>query len=292
MSTDNDKYDLLRRYIEEHCGIHIGGDKDYLIESRLASLVAKMGCKGFEDLYHRTRNDSTGELRDKIVDAMTTNETLWFRDSHVWETIENVLLPALTDKILSGRKLRARIWCAGCSTGQEAYSLAMCADRAATRLGVKGLRMEHFDIVATDISESALRIAEAGRYDRLAMSRGMRDGYKTRYFIADGAVWVIRDELKRLVRFERFNLLEDFSPMGFFDVVLLRNVAIYFSDRYKQDLFDRVSRTLYPGGVVLLGASESLVGYKMDLERREDGPVVYYAAPDTPGMTEGAGQAQ
>ena len=283
MTTGSDNYELLRKYIENHCGIHIGGDKDYLIESRLASLVARMGCKGFDDLYFKTRNDPTGVLRDQIVDAMTTNETLWFRDSHVWQTIENVLLPKLVDKILAGRKLRARIWCAGCSTGQEAYSIAMCADRVAAKYAAKGLRAQHFDIVATDISESALRIAGAGRYDRLTMSRGMRDGYKTRYFSPDGAVWVVRDEIRRLVRFERFNLLENFGPLGLFDMVLLRNVAIYFSDRYKQDLFNRIAKTLYPGGAVLLGASESLVGYKMDLERHEDGPVVYYAMPDTPG---------
>ena len=95
------------------------------------------------------------------------------------------------------------------------------------------------------------------------MSRGMREGYKTRYFSADGAVWVIRDEVKRHVRFERFNLLEGFGPLGLFDMVLLRNVAIYFSDKYKQDLFDRVSCTLHPGGALLLGAAESLVGYKI-----------------------------
>lgn len=292
MNADPERYDLLRRYIENHCGIHIAGDKEYLIESRLASLVARMGCRGFDDLYYETRNDPEGTLRDQIIDAMTTNETLWFRDSHVWDTIENVLLPVLVEKILGGRKLRARVWCAGCSTGQEAYSLAMCVDRAATKFGGKGLRAEHFEIVATDISESALRIAGAGRYDRIAMSRGMRDSYKTRYFCADGPVWVIRDELKRLVRFERFNLLEDFVSLGRFDMVLLRNVAIYFSDRYKQDLFSRVSRTLYPGGFVLLGASESLVGFRMDLERHEDGSVVYYAMPDMPAGTSATKQTQ
>lgn len=283
MSNANEKYDLLRRYIENHCGIHISGNKEYLIESRLASLVGKMGCRGFDDLYFKTRNDPGGKLRDQIIDAMTTNETLWFRDAHVWTTIENRLLPALAEKILGGRKLRARIWCAGCSTGQEAYSLAICAERVAGKLAARGLRSEHFDIVATDISDSALRIAAAGRYDRISMSRGMRDGYKSLYFSADGAVWVINEELKRRVRFERFNLLDDFDALGFFDMVLLRNVAIYFSDKYKQDLFDRVARTLYPGGAVLLGASESLVGYRMNLERHEDGVVVYYSMPDTPG---------
>jgi len=250
------EYILMRKYIEEHCGIHLQDDKEYLIESRLSDLLAENGCRSFQEFHFKARTqDRTGELRDQIVDAMTTNETSWFRDKNVWDYLREVAVPNLTD--MAVRTGRAKVWSAAVSTGQEAYSLLMLLEEALAERGLATF-LDRIGIFATDISTSALSTAMAARYDTIAMNRGLPEGKKNRYFTRDGNFRIFDQELRKRVEFRRFNLQNKFMFPARFDLILCRYVSIYFSDVFKQELFEKMSEVLKPGGVLLLGATESL----------------------------------
>ncbi|MBF0102015.1 MAG: protein-glutamate O-methyltransferase CheR [Desulfobacterales bacterium] len=255
--TENE-YLLMSKYIEENCGIHLSKGKEYLIESRLVDLLEEYACDSFQQFYFKAKADTLGKLRDRIIDAMTTNETLWFRDDTTWKYIKEVAVPALLDK--AERSGNVRIWSAASSTGQEAYSLLMTLDEEAKKRGKPDL-LNRITIIGTDISTSALFIAISGRYDSMAVSRGLPLDKKNKYFTKDGNVWVFNQELKKRVQFQKFNLLNSLSSLGSFDMVLCRYVIIYFSDAVKKELFRKIATTLISKGILLLGASENLRGF-------------------------------
>lgn len=259
---NDNEFKLLREFIEKSCGICVGDEKAYLIESRLSGIMVQMGCSTFSDFYQKTVNDKSLGLRDKIVDAMTTNETLWFRDGHPYKILEEMVFKQMADEIMQGRRKRIRIWSAACSTGQEPYSIAMALQEFARRHSV--LPLEFVEIVATDISPSALFLAQAGRYDKLSISRGLPEEMRNRYFQSSGNLWILKDNIKKMVTFRKFNLQEDFGGLGRFDIIFCRNVAIYFSERFKRDLFRRFASLLRPDGYLFIGASESLTGYSAE----------------------------
>jgi chemotaxis protein methyltransferase CheR len=227
ISISQEEFDLLRKYIQENCGILVGDEKSYLIESRLAQLVVENGCTDFMQFYLKTRQDTGGTLRDKIIDAMTTNETLWFRDNGPWKLFRETLIPDFIDVLKTGKKKRIRIWSAACSTGQEPYSLAMLIQDA-LEASHCSVRPGQFEIIGTDISPSALFLAISGRYNQIAMSRGMDDIHKARYFVQKGRIWELKPDMRNRVTFKQFNLQHSFNMLGPFDLVLCRNVAIYF----------------------------------------------------------------
>lgn len=276
MPISQKEFDLLRTYIKEQCGIAVGDEKSYLVESRLARLVAESGCTDFEQFYLKAKSDPTGSLRDKIVDAMTTNETLWFRDKTPWTMMEEHLLPALLEQLKSGKKNKIRIWSAACSTGQEPYSIAMLLDQLIKTPKWAGLSHNNFEITATDISPSALFLAISGRYNRIAMSRGLPEKFAKLYFQTMGPVSVITPDIKKRVTFKKYNLQTPFTQLGRFDFVLLRNVAIYFSETLKKDIFRKISNQLNPSGFFMLGASESLIGYSTDFDTKEYKRAIFY----------------
>ncbi len=255
------EYILMKQYIEEHCGIHLEDGKEYLIETRLSDLVIETGCASFQEFHLKARNDVAGKLRDRIIDAMTTNETLWFRDETAWQYIREVAVPGLLDRAEQSGK--ARIWSAAASTGQEAYSLLMLLDEQAKARGKPSLT-NNIEILATDISTSALFIAMSARYDSFSINRGLPADKKTKFFTQEGNVWVFDQDLKKRVKFKKFNLQESFMSLGTFDMILCRYVTIYFSESFKRDVFSKMARVLRPGGVLLLGATESLRGYSDD----------------------------
>jgi chemotaxis protein methyltransferase CheR len=252
------EFRLLRDLIERLCGIALGEEKAYLIETRLAGLLVEHGCQDFGAFYRLVASDPNPQLKERIVDAMTTNETLWFRDGHPFVILKEKLLPALAARLRDGSRFRVRLWSAACSTGQEPYSLAMSVLEFC-RLN-PGVRPEQFEILATDISPSALFMAKAGRYDQAAVNRGLPDALRDRYFRPEGHVWVAGDDLKRLITFRKFNLLEPLEPLGAFDIVFMRYVAIYFSDAFKQRIYGNVANLLAPSGHLLISAVESLRG--------------------------------
>lgn len=279
MKINAAEFDLLRNYIESQCGITVSEDKKYLIETRLTRLVAEAGARSFGDFYRKVAAARDPKLRDRIVDAMTTNETLWFRDSSPFLAFKEKILPEAAKRAKRDPRYRLRVWSAACSTGQEPYSLAMLANDFSRGPFGRDLSSERVDLFATDISPSALFIAMAGRYDRISMRRGLTGpwaGFKTRYFTDKGRVSLVNDDIKGRVRFMRFNLQGSFASLGRFDVIFLRNVAIYFSEQFKRDLFEKLYRSLNPGGYLVLGTAESTSGYSNRFIPENHGRAVLY----------------
>jgi chemotaxis protein methyltransferase CheR len=256
--TDSE-FKQLRDYIEKSCGIALGDEKAYLVQNRLTGLLAEAGCASFDELYRKATADPTLGLRDKIVDAMTTNETSWFRDSYPFDILQRMILKKFADEIVAGKRRHIRIWCAACSTGQEPYGVGIVLQEFSRRIQV--LPLARTEIVATDISPSVLFLAAAGRFDTIAMSRGMPSDIRDRYFTCSGRTWIMHDTIRKMVTFKKLNLQDDFSRLGHFDVVFCRNVMIYFSDSFKRHLFSRLSSVLNPGAYLFLGASESAGNY-------------------------------
>jgi chemotaxis protein methyltransferase CheR len=267
--TDSE-FALFQAYVERECAMALSSDKKYLFESRLARLLIEKGCESFSDLYRELRNSSNTIVRDRIIDAITTHETLWFRDDTSWLALQEHAIPGLVrDASQAGRNC-IRMWSAACSTGQEPYSLAMLVDQFIKRNS--GAHASQFEIVATDISPSAIFVAKAGRYDAISMERGFGPNWasmRALYFTHQGSVSTIDARLQKAVCFKRFNLQDNFTQFAVQDLVLLRNVAIYFSETFKRDLFARLAAVIRPGGLLVLGSTEAIVdpGNGFELER-------------------------
>ena len=276
VSLKKEEFQPIRDYIEQQCGISLGEEKSYLIENRLTTLMLENGCEDFGSFYQLIIRKNDPKLTEKIIDAMTTNETLWFRDDSPFKVFEEVILPEMIELLSKGKKYKVRIWSAACSTGQEPYSLAMLIDQAVRKNSFKGIHPGQFQIHATDISPSALFIAKTGRYNRISMNRGMREEYANRYFTKQGPVWVISEDLRKMVTFEQFNLQKEFARLGRFDVILCRNVAIYFSDSFKRELFDKLSKSLISPGYLFLGSAETMRGYNETFQTHIHDSAVYY----------------
>ena len=258
------EYKLLKQFIETHCGIVLEQGKEYLIETRLSELAREVGATSFQDFHYKAKTDQSGHLRDRIIDAMTTNETSWFRDASAWEYLQKKAIPALIDRMVKGEKVR--IWSAASSTGQEAYSLSMLFYEMLSQRGVLNVH-SRLDILGTDISSSAITNARSGKYDGIAIQRGLPQDKKQRFFVQDANHWIIKPEIKKSVSFKEFNLQNSFMGLGQFDLILCRYVTIYFSELFKKELFSKFSNALKrPKDVLLLGATESLRGFSNDFD--------------------------
>lgn len=256
MSLNTIDFDLFRDYLEKHSGIVLGNNKQYLVTSRLRKIMETERVQSLSELVKRMQTQPRGGLQQQVVDAMTTNETLWFRDSYPFEVMKNKVLPELVQKY-PGQRLR--IWSAASSSGQEPFSLAMTLDEyERTNLGqLRG----GVQIIATDLSASMLEACRAGEYDALSMGRGLSMERQQRYFEKlEGARWRIKAPIRQRVEFRPLNLLDSYALLGKFDVVFCRNVLIYFSAEVKKDILTRIHATLKPGGYLFLGASEALNG--------------------------------
>ncbi|MGH8354037.1 MAG: protein-glutamate O-methyltransferase CheR, partial [Pseudomonas sp.] len=256
MSSGNLDFEQFRTFLEKACGILLGSNKQYLVSSRLNKLMEQQGIKTLGELVQRMQGQPRGGLREQVVDAMTTNETLWFRDAYPFEVLKNRVLPELI-KANPGQRLR--IWSAACSSGQEPYSLSMAIDEF-ERSNIGQLK-SGVQIVATDLSGSMLTACKAGEYDSLAMGRGLAQERLQRYFdpTAPGR-WAVKPAIKSRVEFRALNLLDSYAGLGKFDIVFCRNVLIYFSAEVKKDILTRIHASLKPGGYLFLGASEALNG--------------------------------
>lgn len=269
-----EEFRLIRDYVEKHCGIHLSDDKTYLVETRLTTLMFEQGCNTFGELYNRAVLDKTHTLRDKIIEAITTNETFWFRDIHPFSILAEVMLKKYVDEIAAGRRSKIRFWCCACSTGQEPYSIAMTFLEFIRRY--PQLKPEHIEILATDISSTVLFLGKLGRYDNLAITRGLDEEYRNRYFVQNNKIWTISDEVKKMVRFQKLNLQENFNHLGKQDVIFCRNILIYFSLEFKQDILKRIAALLRPSGFLFLGASESIIMYTQEYEMQRHAMGLYY----------------
>jgi chemotaxis protein methyltransferase CheR len=241
--------------VMELCGILLDDSKSYLIESRLAPLVRECQCASYTQLVQRARQQHDRELIARIIDAITTNETLFFRDQSPFEALQHKALPELIDvKAKTSFPRRLRIWSAACSTGQEAYSIGMVLSEL-----IPNIHAWDIQILATDISDSALRQASLGEYSAFEIERGMKPQLLARYFTRSSTGgYKVKDELRALVSFKRQNLQESFSHHGQFDIVFCRNVVIYFSAAARRDIFTRLANVLINDGYLFVGSAESL----------------------------------
>jgi chemotaxis protein methyltransferase CheR len=246
-------YDYLRKLLKERSGLILSADKQYLVESRLLPIARKAGLAGLSQLVWKLREPGAERLIVEVVEAMTTNESFFFRDKIPFEHVRETIMPALLATRAAERRIR--IWCAAASTGQEPYSLAM----ALKEMG-KATADWRVDIVATDLSTEVLEKARAGIYSQFEVQRGLPIQLLIKYFTQIGESWQITSDIRAMVHYRSFNLLNDFSHLGLFDVVFCRNVLIYFDQATKIGVFDRMARIVQRDGYLVLGAAETVVG--------------------------------
>jgi len=245
-------YEFLRKLLRERSGLDLSSDKQYLVESRLIPLARRNGLGGIAELVAKIRAGSDA-LTSEVVEAMTTNETFFFRDKIPFDHLRETIVPALLQARANRRSLR--IWSAACSTGQEPYSIAMCLKQIGAALA--GWRIE---IVATDLSQGVLEKAKAGIFSQFEVQRGLPIQMLMKHFTQVGELWQINADIRAMVQHRQLNLLQDLSHLGSFDVIFCRNVLIYFDQDTKAGIFEKLARVLEPDGVLALGAAESVVG--------------------------------
>jgi chemotaxis protein methyltransferase CheR len=245
-------YEYLRKLLKDHSGLDLSADKQYLIESRLLPLARKAGLADIGALVQKMKTGS-GTFIAQVVEAMTTNETFFFRDKVPFEHFRETIMPELLRSRAARKSIR--IWCAAGSTGQEPYSLAMCLKEMAAALA--GWRVE---ILATDLSQEVLEKSKSGIYSQFEVQRGLPIQMLVKYFKQIGELWQVNADLRAMVQHRQLNLLHDFANLGSFDVIFCRNVLIYFDQDTKSNIFGRLARSSEPDGFLVLGAAETVVG--------------------------------
>jgi chemotaxis protein methyltransferase CheR len=245
-------YQEFRAFLADTCGLILGDDKQYLVSSRLSPLMLEFSIVSVRELIDRLRRDRRASLMERVIDAMTASETRWFREPFAFETLKQTILPG----VAHDRGRPVRIWSAGCSSGQEAYSIAMSVHEYS--LVNPGALPAGTEILATDISPALLKQAALGLYDGVAITRGLTGERRQRYFVPQGSQWVIKPEIRQLVSFREVNLCEGYESLGRFDAIFCRNVLVYFALAVRRDILTRMGQVLHPGGYLLLGASESI----------------------------------
>ena len=245
-------YEYLRKLLKDHSGLDLSADKQYLIESRLLPLSRKCGVSGIGDLVQKMKGGSSTIIA-QVVEAMTTNETFFFRDKVPFEHFRDTIMPEMLKARVNRKSIR--IWCAAGSTGQEPYSLAMSLKEMGAVLA--GWRVE---IIATDLSNEVLEKSKSGVYSQFEVQRGLPIQLLVKYFRQNGELWQISPELRAMVQHRQLNLLHDFSQLGAFDVIFCRNVLIYFDQDTKINIFGRLAKTMEADGFLVLGAAETVVG--------------------------------
>lgn len=245
---------VISGMVHKLCGVVLDESKGYLIESRLSRIAEDLGCKSFGELNYKIRYHKDPELENQIVDAITTQETLFFRDNSPFDAMQYKVVPELIDvKANTTFPKRIRIWCAACSTGQEPYSIAVLLSEL-----LPDIHSWDVNIFATDISDQAIQKASMGRYAQHEIQRGLKPELLQKYFHQDPNGWKIKDETRSLVAFRKMNLLKTFPNIGPFDIIFCRNVAIYFNPEDRRSLFLRLAEKLQPEGCLFVGSSESI----------------------------------
>ncbi|MDX1693369.1 MAG: protein-glutamate O-methyltransferase CheR [Ketobacteraceae bacterium] len=263
------EYQQFREFLEKNCGILLGPNKNYLIDSRLRKILQEHDIASLGDLVKQISGYGREPLKQSVIDAMTTNETLWFRDRHPYDFFKDQLIPELSRR----GDANLRVWCAACSSGQEPYSLSICLEeQRRSRPNIRDM-----SILATDISRTILDQAKNGVYDSLALNRGMSPERLRQHFdVVDAKQWQVKPNIKRRIEFRPFNLKDSFVSLGKFDVVFCRNVLIYFSAELQNDILRKIHGTLKPGGFLFLGGSETPRGLNELFSVRYYSPGVVY----------------
>lgn len=249
---------LIAQYIHEISGIYLDQSKSYLFETRLGAIAERLGCKSYQEFYNKAKRDLTRNIERQIIDAISTNETLFFRDKGPFELLQHKLLPEIIDRRTPkapNLKTNIRIWSAAASTGQELYSIAIIIKEL-----LRDLSRYAISLLGTDISDSAISQASYGKYNKFEIERGLDQRYLQRYFTLFGDSWKIKDEIRAMVNFRKLNLMAPFTSLGKFDIIFCRNVAIYFTLEDRKKLFNRIADSLADDGFLIIGSTESLSG--------------------------------
>jgi chemotaxis protein methyltransferase CheR len=268
MSIALPQFTYLREIVRKHAAIVIDSDKDYLVDGRLSPIMEREGFSSIDHLIESLEGRPFGTLHQNVVDAMTNNETWFFRDFQPFDALKLQILPELIAK--SSNVRRINIWSAASSTGQEAYSVAM------------GLR-EHFmlpgwtfSILATDLAEHILERARLGKFTQMEVSRGLPTPLLTKYFEQNGVLWELRREIRDMVTFKQLNLVTTWPSLPAVDILMLRNVLIYFDVETKKTVLKKARNVLRPGGYLFLGAAETTLNLDDNFERIPFGRSAYY----------------
>jgi len=272
-------FDYLAIVLKDASGIALSEDKQYLVEARLLPVIRKRGIANLHDLAqiirtqvgdHADSHIQTGSLLADVVEAMTTNETSFFRDTKPFDQFRQLILPEVIKQNPSGP---LRFWSAASSSGQEAYTLAMCMQEEHAKWEGREL-----DIVGTDICHRVLQKARDGEYSQFEVQRGMPVTMLVKYFDQEKDNWFVKDPIREMVRFEYLNLMEEFNQLGRFDVVFCRNVLIYFDEQTKRDILKRMEESMKPGGFLFLGSSESVYDLSKKFKPVEGATAVFQLA--------------
>jgi chemotaxis protein methyltransferase CheR len=269
---NKEDYNAIAKYTFDICGIVLGDDKEYLVEHRLKPILSELECNSFSDLTRKLNSGTVNFLmREKIINAMTTNETSFFRDGHPYVTFRDRIMPDMIE-LVKQRKERSpqrrgakvKIWSVAASTGQEPYSMAMTIADVVNAKGMGLVFLEDFGILGTDISSRVLAKAVEGIYETFEVARGLTPEILGRYFRKEKDFYVVNDNLRKIVEFKAFNILTPFTNIGSFDVIFCRNILIYFTNEIKRKILAQLFEILAPGGYLLLGSTESMYGLNDD----------------------------
>lgn len=277
MTLSDSDFEFLSKYIVDNSAIVVSKDKEYLIESRLSPVCRRHGLAGISDLVQKLRLERFGPLGSDVVEAMTTNETYFFRDVKPFDGLKKEVLPELIARNASSKTLR--IWCAASSSGQEPYSIAMVIRDSFPQLASWNVK-----IVCTDLSKAMVARTSEGIYSQLEVNRGLPAPMLIKYFEKRGDQWYIKPQLKELVTASEMNLAKPWPSLGRFDLVFMRNVLIYFDVPTKQRIFDSLAKVMTSGAYLFLGGSESTLGLRTNLIRTAGSVAHYYRAPELGGL--------
>lgn len=285
MDNKNPSMDLtgIMEYIQVKSGIVLNRHNAHLLQSRIKKILKETQVQNIEELYYKLCVKEDPNTIVSVIDAITINETFWFRNQELWSMLENLFLPIYIDEIRKGERETIKVWSAACSYGQEPYSIAMCIDHYLSKHKIQDVTMSHFEILATDISSYALEIAALAQYDKVSMARGLNETFKLKYFKTDGNMWCLDKEIKDVVRFKKFNLVEDQYGFDTFDMIFCRNVLIYFSENKKKEIYNKLAHSLRKNGVLLIGSSELLEDDEQRFSREIHTECVYFKKTDEGG---------
>jgi chemotaxis protein methyltransferase CheR len=273
ITTDDIKE--ISKYILDISGIHLNESKAYLIETRLGDIIKEYGCSSYRELCSKAKTDSKKTLEDRIIDAISTNETLFFRDTGPFEVLQHKILPDLIDKRTEKSSgllpIPIRIWSAACSTGQEVYSIAIVLKEL-----LADFKKYNVKLLGTDISDSAIGQASYGTYNKFEIERGLSKDKLQKYFIPNGGNWKISDEIRTMVSFAKRNILKPLTGLGKVDIIFCRNVAIYFNLEDRRKLFENLAGVLEQDGFLIVGSTESLTGICPRFEPKRYLRTIYY----------------
>lgn len=274
-NVDQAEFDQFRQFLEDACGISLGDNKQYLVTNRMRRLMDEHKIATFGDLVRSLRQGVHRKLKEQVIDAMTTNETFWFRDIYPYDHLKNNLFPQLMG---GNNKMFGpiRIWSAACSSGQEPYSISMMVEEFKQKN--MGTLPRQVQIVATDLSATVLEQARLGEYDKLSVMRGLSNERLDKFFDKAENNWRVKPILRDRIDFRPLNLMDSYSALGKFDIVFCRNVLIYFNADLKRQILQKIHASLKPQGILYLGSSEGLAGAADLFEMVRCEPGILYKA--------------